>query len=182
MWNELHPSDRAAHQIADAKRFSRTAVLLSVTPTQLQPRSAGATLLLLNAVLGPKRPSVVKGDAFECGNPPTGSARDRFAVKFYLVAILFLIFDVEAVFIYPWAVVLSDSLKGANSLSGDLVLLEMVVFVAVIVVGLAYAWRKGAVELGLVAHVADDEAVEPAAERHLHIHRWVSSSSTRRSC
>src|SRR5437867_1674029 len=87
----------------------------------------GATLLLLNAVLGPKRPSVVKGDAFECGNPPTGSARDRFAVKFYLVAILFLIFDVEAVFIYPWAVVLSDSLKGANSLSGDLVLLEMVV-------------------------------------------------------
>lgn len=108
----------------------------------------GAFVLVASALLGPKRPSAIKSAAFECGNPPSGHARDRFGVKFYLVAILFLVFDIEAVFIYPWAVVFRDAVNGKNALSPLLLLVEMAVFVAIILVGLAYAWRKGALEWG----------------------------------
>ena len=116
--------------------------------TGLLAGGLGAVILLLSAWLGPKRPSAVKSDAFECGNPSSGHARYRFAVKFYLVAILFLVFDIEAVFIYPWAVVFRAATKNEGALSPGLVVLEMVVFVAIILVGLAYAWRKGALEWG----------------------------------
>ena len=74
----------------------------------------GAFILVLSAWLGPKRMTPVKADAFECGNPSSGHARYRFAVKFYMVAILFLVFDIEAVFIYPWAVVFSDATRAAQ--------------------------------------------------------------------
>jgi len=102
-------------------------------------------IALLSAQLGPKKPSPVKLEAFECGNPPSGDARQRFSVKFYLVAILFLVFDIEAVFIYPWAVTFSDNVR-AGSATAVLALLDMVVFVGVVVVGLVYAWRKGALD------------------------------------
>lgn len=108
----------------------------------------GGVILVLSAWLGPRRPTATKLDAFECGNPPSGTARDRFGVKFYLVAILFLVFDIEAVFIYPWAVVFSDSAKGIGNLSPLVAIVEMMAFIAVILVGLAYAWRKGALEWG----------------------------------
>ncbi len=116
----------------------------------------GVALILVNSLLGPRRVTPVKGEAFECGNPPSGSAREPFAVKFYLVAILFLIFDIEAVFIYPWALVFSDAVRGASPLAPILLLVDMAVFVAVIVVGLAYAWRKGALEWGPKAHPLDE--------------------------
>lgn len=105
-----------------------------------------ALLLSLSSFLGPRRPSAIKSDPFECGNAPSGPARDRFNVKFFLIAILFLVFDIEAVFIYPWAVVFRDSTTGANGLPPVYVVGEMVVFVGIILVGLAYAWRKGALE------------------------------------
>ncbi len=117
----------------------------------------GSVILVLNALVGPRRPSTVKAEAFECGNPSSGTARDRFAVKFYLVAILFLVFDIEAVFIYPWAVVFSDAAKGLNALSPLVVVLDMVVFVGIITAGLAYAWRKGALEWGPSARKSIDE-------------------------
>jgi NADH-quinone oxidoreductase subunit A len=89
-------------------------------------------------LLGPHRRTAVKDEVFECGNPPTGPARGRFSVRFYLVAILFIVFDVEVVFLYPWAIVLrSLGVPG---------LVEMVVFIAVLGVALAYVWRKGALE------------------------------------
>jgi NADH-quinone oxidoreductase subunit A len=105
-------------------------------------------MLILSGLVGPRRPTRIKDEAFEGGNPSSGPARDRFAVKFYLVAILFLVFDIEAVFIYPWAVVFSGAVRGEGTLSPMLVLGEMAVFVALIMVGLAYAWRKGALEWG----------------------------------
>ena len=108
----------------------------------------GLFTLVVSALVGPKRPSAVKEEAFECGNPSSGTARDRFAVKFYLVAILFLVFDIEAVFIYPWAIVFSDAAKGVGGLSPLVLVVDMAVFVAIIMVGLAYAWRKGALEWG----------------------------------
>ncbi len=108
----------------------------------------GAVILGLGVLLGPRRASRIKEEAFECGNPPTGDARERFNVKYYMVAILFLVFDIEAVFVYPWAVTFSDSTKGKSALSPVFALVEMLVFVAIILVGLAYAWRKGALEWG----------------------------------
>ncbi|RYF03817.1 MAG: NADH-quinone oxidoreductase subunit A, partial [Deltaproteobacteria bacterium] len=69
----------------------------------------GSTLLGLSNFLGPRRPTKIKSEAFECGNESSGPALDRFNVKFYLVAILFLVFDIEAVFIYPWALVFRDA-------------------------------------------------------------------------
>ncbi|MEK7705313.1 MAG: NADH-quinone oxidoreductase subunit A [Myxococcota bacterium] len=106
----------------------------------------GAFILLLSAYLGPRRPSMVKGQIFETGNPPSGDARQRFNVKFFLVAILFLVFDIEAVFIYPWAVVFSDSTRGVGGLSPVVLGIDMLVFVGIILVALAYAWRKGALD------------------------------------
>jgi NADH-quinone oxidoreductase subunit A len=117
----------------------------------------GAVILLLSGLVGPHRPSRVKSEAFEGGNPSSGPARERFAVKFYLVAILFLVFDIEAVFVYPWAVVFSGTVRGETGLSPLLVLGEMAAFVALIMVGLAYAWRKGALEWG----PAGRESTEP---------------------
>src|SRR5688572_18891710 len=88
--------------------------------------------------LGPKRTSAVKSEPFECGSEAIGSARQRFAVKFYVVALLFIVFDVEAVFLYPWAV-------NFQAL-GWFGYAEMAVFAATLVVGLVYVWKKGALD------------------------------------
>jgi NADH-quinone oxidoreductase subunit A len=87
-------------------------------------------------LLGPRKWGKVKEQVFECGNPPTGPARYRFSVRFYLVAILFIVFDVEVVFMYPWAIVFRDL--------GVAGLIEMAVFIGVLGAGLAYVWKRGA--------------------------------------
>jgi NADH-quinone oxidoreductase subunit A len=117
--------------------------------TPLAPYLPMAVVLLLSgilavviaglaSVLGPKRPSAIKSMAFEAGSESSGPARQRFAVKFYVVALLFIVFDVEAVFLYPWAV-------NFQAL-GWFGYAEMVVFAATLVVGLIYIWKKGALE------------------------------------
>lgn len=103
-------------------------------------------ILVLSNLLGPKRITSIKSAPFECGNPASAPATDRFNVKFYLVAILFLVFDIEAVFVYPWAVVFRDATEGRGSLSPMVAVLEMASFVTIVLVGLTYAWRKGALE------------------------------------
>jgi NADH-quinone oxidoreductase subunit A len=95
-------------------------------------------LMGLGSVLGPRRPSAVKASPFECGSEPIGSARDRFGVKFYLIALLFIVFDIEAVFIYPWAVLIRE-LGWAGYTT-------MAVFAFTLVIGLAYVWKKGALD------------------------------------
>ncbi len=100
----------------------------------------------LGFVLGPRRPSAIKLEAFECGNPASGDARERFNVKFYLVGILFLIFDVEAVFIYPWAVTFHDAIINTGGVEILGLASAMASFAGVIVVALIYAWRKGALD------------------------------------
>ena len=102
--------------------------------------------LALSNFLGPRRPSKVKLEVFECGNPPTGPARERFNVKFYLVAILFLVFDIEAVFIYPWAVTFGDAIRGKGAIGPAALAGSMLVFAGLLVVSLIYEWRKGALE------------------------------------
>jgi NADH-quinone oxidoreductase subunit A len=92
----------------------------------------------LGKLLGPRNQTPAKLAAFECGNEPTGSAWGRFSVKFYLTAILFIIFDVEVVFMYPWAVQFRQL--------GWFGFAEMGVFIGVLTIGLLYVWRKGALE------------------------------------
>jgi NADH-quinone oxidoreductase subunit A len=95
-------------------------------------------MTIASRIFGPKRPNPVKGESFECGNPPIGSAWSRFSVRFYLTAILFLVFDVEIVFLYPWAVELRKL--------GMFGFIEAFIFIAILVVGLIYAWRRGALD------------------------------------
>ncbi len=102
---------------------------------------AGAVVLLilgLSQWLGPKKPNPVKDEAFECGNVPISSTGSRFSVKFYTIAILFVLFDIEIVFLFPWAVVFRDL--------GMAGLVSMTLFIAVLFLGLAYAWKKGALQ------------------------------------
>lgn len=103
--------------------------------------AVGVIVSLLTTFLGKGIPNPRKGMPFECGVPGVGSARNRFSVRFYLVAILFLLFDVEAVFFFPFAVVYKKYLT-INSF----ILLEMGVFVAILLVGYIYVLRKGALE------------------------------------
>lgn len=95
-------------------------------------------LLFLNHLLAPRRPNASKGMTYECGMLPMGRDWTQVHVRYYLYAILFLIFEVEAVFIFPWAIVLAPL--------GEFAFLEMLVFLAILAFGLAYAWRKGVLE------------------------------------
>jgi len=96
-------------------------------------------MVTINRLIGPRPPrDQVKGEAFECGNPPSGPAWNRFSIHFYLTALLFLIFDVEIVFLYPWAAELRWL--------GIVGFIEAAVFVAILVVGLIYAWQRGALD------------------------------------
>jgi NADH-quinone oxidoreductase subunit A len=97
----------------------------------------------LATVLGPKRITLIKESAFECGSPSTGDPHARHSVKFYLVALLFIVFDIESVFIYPWGSLLRD-FNGEGL--GWFAYLEMLSFMVTLAIGLVYVWRKGALE------------------------------------
>lgn len=95
-------------------------------------------LLTLSSVVGWRRPSKIKNQAYECGMTPTGDARAPFSVKFYLVGILFILFDVEAIFLYPWAYIFR-SLHWFG-------FVEMAVYIGILLVGYFYLWKKGALD------------------------------------
>jgi NADH-quinone oxidoreductase subunit A len=91
-------------------------------------------MVVLSAIVGTRRRSRMKDQAYECGITPTGDARGRFSVKFYLVAMLFILFDIEAIFLYPWAVILKE-LKMFG-------FYEMLVYILIVLVGFFYIWKK----------------------------------------
>jgi NADH-quinone oxidoreductase subunit A len=95
-------------------------------------------LVFLSQALGPKKYERIKYSVYECGVDPITSATVRISVKFYLVALLFILFDLEAAFLFPWAVVFRDL--------GLFGFIEMAIFVGILLVGLLYAWKKGALE------------------------------------
>ncbi len=103
--------------------------------------TVGGAILLLTTFVGKGVPNRRKDTPFECGVPPLGSARHRFSVRFYLVAILFLLFDVEGIFFFPWAITFRKYLA-INSF----ILVEMAIFAGILLVGYIYALRKGAFE------------------------------------
>ena len=100
---------------------------------------AGA-IVTLSWLVGQHKPNRAKLSPYECGVAPVGDARERFSVKFYMVAMLFILFDVEAVFLYPWAVILRE-LKMFG-------FWEMIVYIAIFLVGLFYVWIKGVLDWG----------------------------------
>ena len=108
----------------------------------------GGLFTALAVLIGPKATSPEKLKPFECGSEPIGTPRGRYSVRFYQVAILFLVFDIEAAFMYPWAVLYNQLSKTTidgvvhTSVFG---FAEMLVFVAILVVALAYVWRKKAI-------------------------------------
>ena len=103
---------------------------------------AGFALIsvLLSSLLGPRKPSPEKAAPYECGMPPVGDARERQSVKFYLVAMIFLLFDIEVAFLYPWAMALRS--LGWNAF------VQVLLFMALLLAGYVYVWRKGALDWG----------------------------------
>jgi NADH-quinone oxidoreductase subunit A len=97
-------------------------------------------VIVLSRLLGRKQETREKIMAYECGNDPVGDARMRFSVKFYIVGVLFILFDIEAVFLYPWAVIYRRL--------GIFGLVEMGIFLVILFLGFIYVWRKGALEWG----------------------------------
>src|SRR6476660_4555434 len=97
-----------------------------------------SAMVILSTLIGQHRPSRVKMQPYECGITPTGDARERFSVKFFMVGILFILFDVEAIFLYPWAVIYRE-LKMFG-------FVEMMVYIAVVVGGFVYMWKKGVLD------------------------------------
>ncbi len=114
----------------------------------------GLLIVALSALTVRSRPTPVKQAPYESGIPPLGDARERFSIKFYLVAILFIVFDIETVFMIPWGVYykqLSCTVPMLNNVcpSGHVSFFglgEMLVFMAILLVGLAYVWKKGALQ------------------------------------
>ncbi|UDF34344.1 UNVERIFIED_ORG: NADH-quinone oxidoreductase subunit A [Shinella sp. XGS7] len=98
----------------------------------------GVAPQLLGALLGPRRPDAAKNSAYECGFNAFDDARMKFDIRFYLVSILFIIFDLEVAFLFPWAVALRDI--GATGFWA------MMIFLGILVVGFAYEWKKGALD------------------------------------
>ena len=98
----------------------------------------GLGSVVFSSLIGQKKYSKVKMAPYECGCEPIGTARERFPIKFYMIAMLFILFDIEAVFLYPWAI-LYEKL-------GLFGLVEMGIFVVILFVGYIYVWKKGALE------------------------------------
>ena len=99
-------------------------------------------MIVLSHFAGPRRPTAEKGMPYESGMPPLGSGQERFSVKFYLVAMLFILFDIETVFMIPWGTIFF----GAGGPSMGFLLVEMLIFIGVLLVGYVYIWKRGAFE------------------------------------
>jgi NADH-quinone oxidoreductase subunit A len=98
----------------------------------------GAVMIGLSVLLGPRNPTPEKLAPYECGMPAVGDARERMSVKFYLVAMVFLLFDIEVAFLYPWALAIRD-LRWVG-------LIQIIVFFALLLTGFVYIWRKGVLD------------------------------------
>ena len=101
------------------------------------------TNIVLSHLVGKRKNTRAKLMPYECGMDPVGSAHQRFSVKFYLIAMLFILFDIEAIFLLPWAVVFKTL---SQTLSRPFVFFEMMIFIAVLLVGYVYVWKKGLFE------------------------------------
>ena len=127
-----------------------------------------ASQLLVTTLIGPRKRTATKLMPYECGKDPVGSAHDKYSVKFYTVAVIFLLFDIEVLFIIPFAVAfksLLDEQKISGIAFGTIAFIEILVFIATLIVGYIYVWRKGIFDWGLQARAeARAEAIEMARQ------------------
>jgi NADH-quinone oxidoreductase subunit A len=129
--------------------------------------------LLVTQLIGPRKRTATKLMPYECGKDPVGGARDRFSVKFYTVAVIFLLFDIEVLFIMPFAVAFKSLIAAEVSSGiyyGTIALIEILVFLSTLVIGYVYVWKKGTFEWGLQARAearaeAKTQAVKTRRER-----------------
>ena len=122
-----------------------------------------ASQVLVTQLVGPRKRTATKLMPYECGKDPVGSARERFSIKFYTVAVIFLLFDIEVLFMIPFAVAFKSLLaeeKTSGIAFGTIALLEIIVFIATLIVGYIYVWKKGTFDWGIQARA------EARAEAH----------------
>jgi len=126
----------------------------------------GVSQLLVTQLIGPRKRTAVKLMPYECGKDPVGSARDRFSIKFYTVAVVFLLFDLEVLFIVPFAVAFKSLIAAGPAVFGLVAFVEIMLFIGTFIVGYIYVWKKGTFDWGLQARAeAREEAKLMAAQR-----------------
>src|SRR4029079_11182520 len=132
-----------------------------------------ASQLLVTQLIGPRKRTATKLMPYECGKDPIGSARDRYSIKFYTVAVIFLLFDIEVLFMVPFAVAfkyLLEQEKISGVTFGTVALIEILAFIATLIVGFIYGWKKGTFDWGLQARSeVRAEAKELANKKKLRI-------------
>jgi len=128
----------------------------------------GASQLLVTQLIGPRKRTATKLMPYESGKDPVGSARDKYSIKFYIVAVVFLLFDIEVLFIIPFAVAFK-SLLAEEKLSGiafgTIAFVEIMIFIATLVVGYIYVWKKGVFDWGIQARAEAREEAKQLAKR-----------------
>lgn len=107
-----------------------------------------AAPLVIGRLIRPNRPNEEKNTSYECGEDPTGSAWGKFNIRFYVIALIFILFETELVFLFPWAIVFGDKnlINDTNGLWGKFAFAEMTIFILILVLGLVYVWAKGFLE------------------------------------
>jgi NADH-quinone oxidoreductase subunit A len=133
----MYPDSQAAH---DTERMSNP--WIAIGALMLVAIIIPVSMVFISSLLRPSVPEQGKRAVYESGEVPTGGTRIRFNIQYYMVALLFVIFDIETVLIFPWTVVYRDAVQQAGLARA---LVPMLVFIGVLVVGLAWAWRNGAV-------------------------------------
>jgi NADH-quinone oxidoreductase subunit A len=114
----------------------------------------GISQLLVTQLIGPRKRTATKLMPYESGKDPVGSARDRYSIKFYTVAVIFLLFDIEVLFMVPFAVAFKSLIAAENATGiayGTIALIEILIFIATLVIGYIYVWKKGTFDWGLQA-------------------------------
>lgn len=128
----------------------------------------GVSQLLVTQLIGPRKRTATKLMPYECGKDPVGSARDKYSIKFYVVAVVFLLFDIEVLFIIPFAVAFKSLIaeeKISGIAFGTIALIEILVFVATLVIGYVYVWKKGVFDWGVQARAEAREEAKLMAKR-----------------
>ena len=128
----------------------------------------GVSQLLVTQLIGPRKRTAVKLMPYECGKDPVGSARDKYSIKFYAVAVIFLLFDIEVLFIIPFAVAFKSLLaeqKLTGIAFGTVALVEILAFVATLIIGYVYVWKKGIFDWGLQARAEAREEAKAMAKQ-----------------
>ncbi|MGE3465665.1 MAG: NADH-quinone oxidoreductase subunit A [Pyrinomonadaceae bacterium] len=114
----------------------------------------GVSQLLVTQLIGPRKRTATKLMPYECGKDPVGGARDKFSIKFYTVAVIFLLFDIEVLFIIPFAVAFKSLIAAEASTGiyyGTIAFVEILIFIGTLIVGYIYVWKKGTFDWGLQA-------------------------------